>query len=84
MQQFDDTTTFMDLQVTSDEEVISIKWDLQLKEGNKLVQKSESNPEEVRRNLPKETRSPSGLLGSGHNRFGIGLQDRLTGMAAWV
>lgn len=46
------------------------------------MQKSESNPEEVRRNLPKETRSPSGLLGSGHNRFGIGLQDRLTGMAA--
>lgn len=26
-------------------------------------------------NLPKETRNPSGLLGSWRNQFGIGLQD---------
>lgn len=61
-------------------EVISIKWGLQLKEGNKLIGES-IEPKEVRRNLPKETQNPSGVLGSGHNRFGIGLQDWLTGMA---
>lgn len=51
------------------------------KQTNAEVRES-IDPEEARCNLPKETRSPSGLLGSGHNRFGTGLQDRLTGMAA--
>ncbi len=51
------------------------------KQTNAEVRES-IDPEEARSNLPKETQSPSGLLGSGHNRFGTGLQDRLTGMAA--
>lgn len=43
----------------------------------KYMQKEVSRVQRVNGggNLPKETRNPSGLLGSWRNRFGIGLQD---------